>query len=241
MIDDVRPTEQDREQTITQLKSAYVNDSLGREELDRRVGLALTTSQRRVLTEAVNDLPGVVPPAERQPSLFLSMRGAMVAAVAVVALVGIAAAVPSTDAPEQGVCTSTGLSSEELPCPAPGNVQEEIIQRAAVADSAAVQAHDLAVGAPADSPVAAAAEAAQDAAGRSRRAVTDAQAVMADSLGEKPATGAFDQPAKDARKAARDAVRALQDAETQPAADAPGSTSSETGHLGSASPKTDRR
>lgn len=142
------------------------------------------------------------------------IRGAVVAAVAAVAVFGIAAAVPSADPPDQGVCISTGLSSDEVDCPAPGKVQEEINQRAAVADSAAVQAHDLAVGAPAGSPVAAAAEAAEDAAGRSRQAVADDQAVMADAVGEKPSAGAFDQPAKDARKAARAAVRALQDAQT---------------------------
>lgn len=59
----------------------------------------------------------------------------------------------------------------------------------------------------------AAANAAEDAASRSQQAVADAQTVMADAVGEKPADGALDQPAKVAKKTAMDAVQALHDAE----------------------------
>lgn len=213
LFDEEVPTDQDREETISRLKDAYVAGALDHQDLDRLVDVALSTPNRRVLVATVGDLPGVAAPGARNGSASWRIRGAAVAAIAGVVLVAIAALGTSSEGPAQGTCISTGLSSADVDCPAPTRAQELIEQRSAVADSAAAQAHDLADGAQEGSPAADAAEAAEDAAGRARQAVAEAQAVMADSLGEEPSAGAFDQAAKDARKAARDAVQALHDVE----------------------------
>ena len=209
-----RPTELDREQVIDRLKGAYVAESLGRDELERRVDLALTASDAVALAAAAGDLPDPSPAGVRHQATSWRRLGAVVAAVAVLGFLGAAAVDAGTDdTPDQGTCISTGLSSEDVACPAPTRMQKQINQRAEVADAAAAQAHELADGAPAGSPVTAAANAAEDAAARSQQAVADAQTVMADAVGEKPAEGALDQPAKAAKRAATDAVQALHDAQ----------------------------
>lgn len=213
-VDTTRLTDRDREQVIDRLKDAYTAGTLGHKELERGVNIALTTTDTGALAAAVDDLADSSPAGVKHQAMSWRKLGAVVAAVAVLGFLGAAAlGAATTDTPDQGTCISTGLSSPEVACPVPTRVQEQITQRAAVAESAATQARDLADGAPAGSPVTVAAKAAEDAAARSQQAAADAQTVMADAAGEKLAEDALNKPAKAAKNAATDAVRALHDAQ----------------------------
>lgn len=113
---------------------------------------------------------------------------------------------------EDSLCISTGLPSE-LGCAAQPKEQQEIEQRAGIAENAMWQVRDLAGELPTSPEMQAARRRAEAAAGRANDAVRGARAIMVDALGEQPPSGAFDDSLASARTASREAVDAVNDAE----------------------------
>lgn len=94
------PSQADREQVITVLKTAFVQGRLTREEFDTRVGLACTSQSYAELTAVTADLPAWLilarPPrqlARTRPSLSMNEALSAGAFVMIAALVGMMAAV----------------------------------------------------------------------------------------------------------------------------------------------------
>jgi hypothetical protein len=99
------PSEADREQVITVLKTAFVQGRLTREEFGTRVGLAYTSQAYAQLTEVTADLPAWLirarPPrqlARTRPRLSMNAALSAGAFAIIAALAGMMAAVTSHSA-----------------------------------------------------------------------------------------------------------------------------------------------
>ncbi len=212
--DGPRLSEQDRGAALDRLKDAYMDGVLDHDELDARMEVVLTSTDASQLEAVVGDLknaPVMIPKDNswRNAGVILAAS-----AVGVLLYVGVVMGAATNSQPEEGMCSSTGMSSYELECPDPTAEQAEIDQRAEVASDAAAQALELAsmedIGQNAQK-AAEAAEVAGASAAQARQAVREGQAIMADALLDEPAAGAFDNAVAKARSAARDAVQALND------------------------------
>lgn len=217
----IRPTDRDREQVIDRLQEAYVSGALDHAEFDRRIDAALATLDSRELTGLTGDLPGATSdllaesPPRRRRKMSGRVRGGIAAVAAGLVLLGVTfvgLAGPELDSAASPYCLSTGLSSDELGCPDLTAEQVEIEERAAVAAEAAGEARNLVGDLPDGSDSAAAATAAEEAAARAQAAISDGQAIAAESLVDDPPEGAYDDALAEARKASKEALKALRDA-----------------------------
>lgn len=215
-----RLSEQDRGAALDQLRDAYTDGVFDHGELDRRMHVVLTATDGSELEGVLSDLspaPAVIPKDNSWRVAVGVLAATAVVAVGVLLYVGVSLGASTPMSLEEDMCLSTGMSSFELECPDLTGEQAEIEQWSEMASDAASQSLEISfyedIG-PNAERASEAAEAAGAAAAQARQAVREGRAIMADALFEEPAVGAFDAAVAKARSAARDAVQALNEAES---------------------------
>lgn len=206
-----RPSDDDREQAIDRLKQSYATGSIDHDELQRRIEVVLVSPTTAILAAAVADLHAPVLRQPQRDRAALAVVGLGTAALLSLLGVGALATPSEPQALEYHYCESVGMGVEGS-CPELSDEQLQIRQQLGLASSAATAAMEL-LSYDDDEVVLDAANDAEEARVRAYEAEVGAQEIVANLGGQQVPEGALDEAIEDARSAADEAVKALQEAQ----------------------------